>query len=54
MEPVLTDGTADRAGEDARLQRRHADLAVELRAPRLLVSLDQQAYATPVDGIPGP
>jgi len=46
---VLPDRAADRAGEDAGLQRRDADLAVELGAPRLLVGLDEQPQAASAD-----
>ena len=39
---LLADVAADRAGEHAGLQRGDAQLAVPLRAPRLLVGLDQE------------
>jgi hypothetical protein len=41
-EPVLADGAADRPGELPGLQRGDPDRPVELRAPGLLVFLDQQ------------
>jgi hypothetical protein len=39
---VLADAAADRAGEEARLQRRDAHVAVVLGTPRLLAFRDQQ------------
>src|SRR5204863_7020525 len=45
------DGAADRAGEDARLQARDAHVAVELRAPRLLVGRDAEAKLAAADRV---
>jgi hypothetical protein len=46
---VLPNRAADGAGEDAGLQRRDADLPVELGAPRLLVGLEEQPQAASAD-----
>ncbi|HZA44243.1 MAG TPA: hypothetical protein VE568_02930 [Rubrobacter sp.] len=46
---MLPNRAADGAGEDAGLQRRDADLPVELGAPRLLVGLDEQPQAASAD-----
>jgi hypothetical protein len=53
VEPVLADRAAHGAGEDAGLQRGHAHLAVELRAPGLLVGLDSQAQQAGADLVAG-
>jgi hypothetical protein len=42
---VLADAAPGRAGEEARLQRRDPDLAVELGTPRLLVGRNQKPQA---------
>ena len=49
VEAMLADGAADGAGEQARLQRRHPHVAVELGVPRLLVGCDRQAQAPAVE-----
>ena len=52
VEPVLPDRAPERPRERARLQRRDPDLAVELRAPRLLFVSDQQAEKTAAELVP--
>ena len=42
VELELAVAASDRPGEDARLDRRHANVAVELRAPRGRVGLDEE------------
>src|SRR4051794_36565616 len=44
-EAMLADAAAERPREDAGLQRGHPHVAVELRAPRRLVLLDQEPQA---------
>jgi hypothetical protein len=48
-EAVLSDLATDRTGEDSGLQRRDADLAIELGAPRLVVCFDQEPQVAPAD-----
>jgi hypothetical protein len=46
---MLAEAASDGAGEHPRLERRHAELSVELGAPRLLVGRDQQLQAAVAD-----
>ena len=52
FEPLLPYRAPDRTGEDPGLQRRDPDLAIELRAPRLLVRLDHQPQGATTDLVP--
>ena len=45
VEPLLSHLAADRAGVGAGLQRRDADVAIELRTPWLLIRSDQKPQA---------
>ena len=49
VELELADRRAHRPGEHAGLERRHAQVAIELRAPRRVVGLDQQAQDAVAD-----
>src|SRR5437773_6383177 len=52
IEPMLPDAAAERPREERCLEGRHADVAVELRAPWRLVVLDQEPQDAAADLVP--